>query len=51
MPVEDDDAFVASLPAAVRAEIADWIAWQRRYQAARNSGASDHEAHRIASVA
>jgi hypothetical protein len=46
--VADDAAFVADLPDRVRADIAQWIRFQRAYRVHAATGKSDHESHRLA---
>lgn len=50
--VADDAAFVANagLTEAKASELTSWIAWQRRYAAAKAQGASDNDAWNTAST-
>lgn len=49
LEVENDVTFVDGLSYPIRTELLSWIAWQRRYAAAKVTGKSDTEAHAIAS--
>jgi hypothetical protein len=49
LEVDDDAAFLASIPLErVRRDLAPWVAWQRRYAAARAAGLDDAAARLVA---
>jgi len=46
--VEDDAAFVASLPSGIRSDLTGWIRFQRAYKIREAEGRNDNETHRLA---